>query len=279
MAVRKEDVAAGGPQKMLTMAELADKHELYEQSVQNVEEECLFITNTFKQIRGRAAQSFREDFCGTASACCEWVRTGAGRTAIGVDLDPEVLAWGLENRVGRLNDEEQSRMRLIQEDVLRVQTEKVDAVGAFNFSYFIFQRRDTMKEYFKTVYDSLKDDGIFFLDAFGGYEAFEEMKEKTKYKGFTYVWDQAHYYPVSGEMTCYIHFKFPDGSKMKKAFEYIWRLWTLPEISEMLAETGFKNPTVYWEGTDEDGDGDGVFTPDAKGEADAGWIAYIVAEK
>jgi hypothetical protein len=66
---------------------------------------------------------------------------------------------------------------------------------------------------------------------------------------------------------------------MKKAFTYVWRLWTLPEILEMLAETGFKNPTVYWEGTDEDGEGDGVFTPETKGEADAGWIAYLVAEK
>ena len=27
------------------------------------------------------------------------------------------------------------------------------------------------------------------------------------------------------------------------------------------------------------GEGDGVFTPEAKGEADAGWICYIVAEK
>jgi hypothetical protein len=66
---------------------------------------------------------------------------------------------------------------------------------------------------------------------------------------------------------------------MKKAFTYVWRLWTLPEILEMLTETGFKNSTVYWEGTDEDGDGDGVFTPEEKGEADAGWIAYLVAEK
>jgi hypothetical protein len=56
-------------------------------------------------------------------------------------------------------------------------------------------------------------------------------------------------------------------------------LWTLPEILEMLTETGFKNPTVYWEGTDEDGDGDGEFTPESQGEADAGWIAYLVAEK
>ena len=275
MAVRKEDVAVGGPQKMLTMAEMADKYELYEESVQNVEEECLFITNTFKQIRGRVAQSFREDFCGTASACCEWVRTGAGRTAIGVDLDPEVLAWGLENRVGRLDDEQRGRVRLIEDDVLRVKTERVDAVGAFNFSYFIFQTREKMKEYFRSVHDSLKDDGVFFLDAFGGYEAFEEMKEKTKYKGFTYVWDQAHYYPVTGEMQCYIHFKFPDGSRMKRAFEYNWRLWTLPEIKELLLESGFRNPTVYWEGTDDDGEGDGVFTPDDKGEADAGWMTAL----
>ena len=129
------------------------------------------------------------------------------------------------------------------------------------------------------MFEALKDDGIFFLDAFGGYEAFEEMKEKTKQDGFSYIWHQAKYYPVTGEILCHIHFKFPDGSKMKKAFTYDWRLWTLPEILELLAEAGFRKSTVYWEGTDEDGDGDGVFTPDEKGEADAGWIAYLVAEK
>jgi hypothetical protein len=80
-------------------------------------------------------------------------------------------------------------------------------------------------------------------------------------------------------MVCHIHFKFPDKSKMKKAFTYVWRLWSLPEIKEMLVEAGFHNPVVYWEGTDKDGDGDGVFTADEQGEADAGWIAYISAEK
>jgi SAM-dependent methyltransferase len=277
MAVRKEDVSVGG--RRPTMADLADRHELYEESVQNVEEECEFVATNFQKLRGRPARSFREDFCGTASACCEWVRNGTDRTAIGVDLDAEVLGWGLENRVGRLSAAQKARVQLIEENVLSVQTGKVDVVGAFNFSYFIFQQRELMKDYFRSVYDSLEDDGVFFLDAFGGYEAFEEMKEKTKYDEFTYVWEQATYYPISGEMTCYIHFKFPDGSKMKRAFEYTWRLWTLPEIVEMLSETGFRNPTVYWEGTDKDGDGDGVFKPDERGEADAGWIVYIIAEK
>jgi cyclopropane fatty-acyl-phospholipid synthase-like methyltransferase len=196
-----------------------------------------------------------------------------------VDIDSDVLDWGRKNRLSRLNAEQQARIRLIEANVLEVDTGKVDAVGAFNFSYWIFQTRAQMLEYFGKIRETLVDDGVFFLDAFGGYEAYEEMKEKTKYDDFTYVWEQASYSPVTGEMDCYIHFKFPDKSKLKKAFRYTWRLWSLPEITEMLSEAGFKNPTVYWEGTDEDGEGDGVFTPDERGEADAGWIAYIVAEK
>ena len=279
MAVRKQDITDETGQRAPTMAELADRHELYEESVQNVEEECSFVSKTFREQRNRPALSFREDFCGTASACCEWVGKDPQRVAVGVDIDHEVLSWGRDNRLNRLNDEQRSRIQLIESDVMTVNTERVDVVGAFNFSYFIFKQRSQLKTYFESVYRALKSDGIFFLDAFGGYEAFEEMKEKTKYDSFTYVWDQAKYYPVSGEMLCHIHFKFPDGSKIKKAFSYDWRLWTLPEIQEVLTEAGFRNVTVYWEGDDGDGGGNGEFTPDDKGDADAGWIAYITAEK
>lgn len=277
MAVRKQDISRG--RAAPTMADLADRHELYEASVQNVEEECEFVTKRFSEIRRRPALTFREDFCGTASAACEWVRQGPRHQAIGVDIDPDVLAWGREHRLNRLTDEQRSRMTLIESDVRTVTTEAVDVIGAFNFSYYLFKERAEMLRYFRTVYDALKDDGIFFLDAFGGYEAFEELKEKTKQKGFTYIWHQAKYYPVTGELICHIHFKFPDGSKMKKAFTYDWRLWTLPEILELLEEAGFRKSTVYWEGSDEDGEGNGIFTPEEKGEADAGWIAYLVAEK
>ena len=262
-----------------TLAEKADIHELYEQSVQDVEMEVEFLQKTFQELRGRKAYLFREDFCGTASACCQWVRQGRDYQAIGVDIDPSVLEWGRANRLGRLPAEDQARVRLLESDVMTVETPPVDLIAALNFSYFIFDTREKMRAYFRQAYEALKDDGILFLDMYGGPEAQEETKEKTKYKGFTYIWHQAEFHPVTHYVRCHINFKFPDGSKIKKAFSYEWRLWTPPEIRELLMEAGFSKATVYWEGEDEDGEGNGEFTPDERGEADLAWIAYVVAEK
>ncbi|GMR17261.1 MAG: hypothetical protein BMS9Abin32_333 [Gammaproteobacteria bacterium] len=262
-----------------TMAEQADIHELYEKSVQNVEHEIEFLQDTFGSIRGRKATLFREDFCGTASTSCQWVRQGEEYQAIGVDIDPAVLDWGRQHRLSRLPAADQARVQLLQSDVMAAATPAVDLLAAFNFSYFIFRTRDELREYFRKSFAALKDDGVFFLDMFGGPEAQEETREKTKQKGFTYIWHQAKFHPVTNFIRCHIHFKFPDGSKIKKAFTYEWRLWSAPEIREVLLEAGFKKATIYWEGEDEDGEGNGEFTPDEKGEADLAWIAYVVAEK
>ena len=178
----------------------------------------------------------------------------------------------------KILEDQQARIELIHDDVMSVTTEPVDVVLAMNFSYWLFKDRQSMVAYFRRVYDGLKLDGVFFLDACGGFEAFREMEESTEHEKFTYVWDQSHYNPITGDYTCKIHFRFKDGSKLKNAFVYHWRLWTLPEITEMLTEAGFE-PTVYWEGTDEEGDGDGVFTASTEGEADAGWIVYISGAK
>jgi len=262
-----------------TMAEQADIHDLYERSVQNVEHEIEFLQDTFRSIRGRTAYEFREDFCGTASASCQWVKQGDEYSAVGVDIEPSVLEWGRTNRLSRLAPADQARVQLLESDVMTAETSKVDLLAAFNFSYFIFDTRDVLRAYFRKSFEALKDDGLFFVDLFGGPEAQEETKEKTKHKGFTYVWHQAKFHPVSNHIRCHIHFKFPDGSRIKKAFTYEWRLWSAPEIRELLIEAGFSKATLYWEGEDEDGEGNGEFAPDEKGEADLAWIAYIVAEK
>ncbi|MEJ2761657.1 MAG: class I SAM-dependent methyltransferase [Gammaproteobacteria bacterium] len=261
-----------------TLAERSDKHDLYEQSVQCVDAEIDFVDGTFQSLRNRIPHTLREDFCGTTNTSCEWVRRRPDNLAYCVDLDADVLDWGRRNKIARLDPAAAARIHIHNDNVLTAAVEPVDIILAMNFSYWCFKTRDDMKAYFRRAREGLVDDGILFLDAFGGYEAFQELEESTKYDGFTYVWDQDKYNPITGETTCHIHFKFKDGSKIKNAFTYVWRLWTLPEIREILGESGFSS-TVYWEGTDEDGEGNGVFTPTEEGEADAGWIAYIVAEK
>ena len=94
------------------------------------------------------------------------------------------------------------------------------------------------------------------------------------------MWDQSDFDPVNRRATCYIHFRFPDGSKLKRAFKYVWRLYTIPEIREALADAGFDSSAAYWEGTDpESGEGDGVYTASERGEADEAWVCYIVGFK
>lgn len=270
----------GGKRKQKSLAERADRHDLYQKSVQDVVAEYSFVSRRFRKLRGRRAVRVREDFCGTANMCCEWVRRNRKNTAIGVDIDPAVLDWGRKHNLSSLKADARKRVTLLQEDVRSVQAPPVDVVLAMNFSYQLFRERPILREYFRSVRDSLVDDGVFFLDAYGGYEAYSEIREKRKCKGFKYIWDQASYNPINGDMRCHIHFTFPDGSKLKKAFTYEWRLWTLPELREILEEAGFSNIIVYWEGVDEKtGEGTGIYEPATVGDADPGWICFISAEK
>ena len=263
-----------------TMAERADRHALYEQAVQCVEHEIDFVDVEFKRLRGHRATRLREDFCGTANTSCEWVRRRPGNHAVGVDLDAEVLGWGKAHHVAGLTPAQRRRLTLIEGDVLKTGGEPVQILLAMNFSYWLFRERAQLRDYFKRARVNLADDGVFFLDCFGGYESFQVLKEHTEHRRFTYTWEHASYNPINGHFVCYIHFSFPDGSRLKQAFSYEWRLWTLPEIRELLVEAGFSRTTVYWQGWDEkDQTGSGDFTPVEVGEPDAGWICYIAAEK
>lgn len=263
-----------------TMAERSDRHVLYENSVQCVEAEIDFLDEAFQELRGRKATRLREDFCGTAAAACEWVRRRPRNHAIGVDLDPDVLEWGREHHVAKLGKAERGRLTLVNGDVTRVTTDPQDLVIAMNFSYWIFKERRTLINYFARVRRALADDGVFVLDCYGGHDSFKVLKERKYFDDYTYIWEQASYNPVDGHMCCNIHFKFKDGSRMDKAFTYDWRLWTMPELRDCLADAGFKKTVVYWQGWDEEtGDGDGNFTAVESADPDPGWIFYIAALK
>jgi SAM-dependent methyltransferase len=269
-----------GSKRPWRTAATSDRHELYELAVQNVEFEVDFIDRAWRSHRGRLASTLREDFCGTFAASVEWVARRPSNIAVAIDLDRSVLAWGRKRNLIKLPEAEHERLDIRHEDVMKERIEKVDCVVAMNFSYYIFKRRTQLIEYFRSVYGSLVRDGLFIIDAYGGSDSFREIEEERHLDGFTYVWDQNKYNPITGEVLNHIHFRFPDGSEMRKAFTYDWRLWTIAELQEALIEVGFKKTTVYWEGTNQKtGEGNGKFRPSTRGEACEGWIAYIVGER
>lgn len=267
-----------------SLASQADPLHLYGRAVQNPQADIDFITRVWGERRRRAARALREDFCGTALVCREWVLRHPHHEALGVDCDATVLAWARRHSLAGLSAHQRQRLELRQGDARAVRSDPMDLVLAMNFSYWLLMSRAELLAYFRAVHETLAEDGLFFLDAYGGYDAPRELVETRRIEDgcgepFTYVWEQADFDPISARMRCHIHFRFDDGSALERAFSYEWRLWTLPEIRELLAEAGFGRIDVYWQGWDAEGEPDGDFQPVARGTADAAWIAYLSAEK
>jgi len=261
-------------------AATADRHQLYTAAVQNVEGEIDFVDETYFALRGKHALRLREDFCGTAQTSCEWVRRRPINTAVGIDLDEPTLQWGRDHVLSQLTEEQRSRLELRNRDVRDPgrKGRDMDVILAMNFSYNALMVRADLLAYFKAARKSLAPGGLFIMDCYGGYESLMEQEERRACKGFTYVWEQVRYNPIDATLDTAIHFEFKDGTEMRNAFTYHWRLWTMAELRDLLAEAGFTKTTAYWEGDDGKGGGDGNFKPATEGDADASWIAYIVSE-
>lgn len=286
-------------------AKIADRHVLYQRAVQCVEAEIDFVDETFTKLRKRKARLLREDFCGTFHTSCEWVRRRKSNIAIGIDLDGPTLDWGRAHNLPKLSKEQRTRLHVHQGNVLDpVPPSLTRALGkpeiilAMNFSFWCFKQRSTMLAYFKAARAALAEDGIMFLDFYGGSDALRETRERRKvprvrkgeegyfppgptvYNGpYTYIWQQEKYNPITGDLSCNISFAFPDGSMMRRAFSYEWRLWLLSEMRDILAEAGFARTTIYWEGDDGKGGGDGNFIATGQGDAGLSNICYIAANK
>jgi hypothetical protein len=56
-------------------------------------------------------------------------------------------------------------------------------------------------------------------------------------------------------------------------------VWSLPELRDLFVEAGFKNVSVYWEGDDGEGGGNGIFRPTLRGEACESFVCYIAAQR
>ncbi len=253
-------------------ASSADPLHLYENSVQDTE----IVINLVDRIcreRGRdVAMSLREDFCGTGQLSVDWVLSHPKRTAVGLDIDRSTLDWAHRKNVSRLFDAS-DRIRLVERNVLDGTREVgFDVVAATNFSYFAFHERTSLVNYLRSARQALGEGGFLFLDVHGGPDSQFELEEVTDFDGFDYVWEQGMFDPINHRTMCRIHYRFPDGTELRNAFTYDWRVWTIPELKDALIEAEFQSVDVWWEREDED-------EPSAAATAEnlESWVAYLSA--
>lgn len=269
---------AVGASDGINMAESADPLTLYQRSVQAPEVDVHFFHRMFLDVFGRVPQRLREDFCGGAAVCCAWVETSEQQEAWGIDLDEDTLAWAKAHNLNQLSADQQSRIHLITGDVRTSASPLADIVCAQNFSYCVFHSRDELRNYFRKCREGLREQGLLVVDLFGGYESLEDDREDiTDHEDFYYVWEQHRYDPINARGIYKIHFRFPDDSALEDAFVYDWRLWTIPEVREVMLEAGFAHVDVYWE--DENPrthEGMGTYSRQTSGDSDPAWNAYIV---
>lgn len=255
-----------------------DKYFHYKQSVQNPKEEILFFKKTYRSFFKKPPRVFREDFCGTFYIGYEWVKEHPENKAIVVDKDRQPITYGKKHHFSKLTDSQKSRLKIYNTNVLNTKIPGADIISVNNFSYFIFKQRSILLKYFKNIKKVLSKQGLFIIDVVGGSDCCDENEEQVDHKDFIYYWEQKNFDPVSHQAQFYIHFKRKREKKREKVFSYDWRMWSLPELQDILKEAGFSAIYVYWEQSDSKGEGTGVFKKSLKGEACDTWIAYLVCK-
>jgi hypothetical protein len=197
-----------------------------------------------------------------------------------VDLDPKPLESGRKRHLAALTADQRKRVAVHRANVLQVKTEKVELIAACNFSFYIFKTRAQLRAYFEAARKALAPSGMLVLEMSGGPGFIERGKERRRVRDaegrpFQYTWDQQSYDPMSNFARYAIHFRLPDGSEARDAFTYDWRIWSIPEVRELLDEAGFSRSVVFWE-REVRGEGTGEYVPMKEGTNDFCWCAYVV---
>ncbi|XP_057955354.1 uncharacterized protein LOC131149184 [Malania oleifera] len=122
-----------------------------------------------------------------------------------------------------------------------------DIVCAFNYSSCCLHRRGDLILYFKHVLNALsKKGGIFVMDLYGGTSSECKLKLQRRFPHFTYIWEQAEFDIIQRRTRISLHYHLQKQQKrLRHAFSYSWRLWSLPEIKDCLEEVGFQS-VHFW---------------------------------
>ncbi|XVF69154.1 hypothetical protein PTKIN_Ptkin11bG0058100 [Pterospermum kingtungense] len=164
-----------------------------------------------------------------------------------------------------------------------------DIVCAFNYSCCCLHRRVELVLYFKHVLEALsKKGGIFVMDLSGGTSSEQSLRLQRRFPNFTYTWKQAEFDIIGHKTRISLYFHLQkQQKKLRHAFSYSWRLWSLLEIKDCLEEAGFQSvhfwlrkmpDTTEYRSTEGFGIGQDVKYEEVKSfQQEDTWNAYIVA--
>lgn len=241
--------------KISTMASTANINELYEMSVQNPLIEVTNLLMMHHHVHNNQNQRYiaplilREDFCGTALLCKAWLERNVLHRALGIDWDSSVLDYSKNTHFSNSCD----NIRLYCNDVLKHDPEygPVDIIASLNYSICYFHTRNSLLLYLSNIIRNnyLNPGGIFVCDLFGGaeYHDLEQPLIQTirSISNFKYIFEQKNLDILTNRINCSMHFKFRDGSTIKNAFQYDFRMWTFFELKEIFTDAGFTRVYIW----------------------------------
>ncbi len=221
------------------------------------------VVSFLRAVHGNQPSVLREDFCGTGAVSRRWVDEGARRgeawRATGVDLSPECLAHARE----AAPIEHAQQLRWLPLDCIREPVQDDDGCDVIfigNFSLGYIHTRDELIAYLLSCHKRLAKGnagfggGVLVCDLYGGPGAFALGTLERTHAGrgkevIKYLWRHEQADPCTAMVTNSISLRvLIDGDVVQdlpRAFVYEWRLWSLPELADVLRESGFGKAVIY----------------------------------
>lgn len=274
-----------------------DKHDLYERCVQSPEHllpmlcamhavgpassRCVARLSDTPRILG-------EDFAGTAALSYLWADADPANHAIAIDLDLDkdtLHRRPQHDRVTRIVGDVRDATTLNQQPGASA-AHACDILFVGNFSIGYLHTRAELLAYLVHARARLNPGGVFLCDTYGGESAFIPMlihRDHTAPDGrrIRYTWEQRDANPLTGMVTDVLHFEIDRAGMIEAefpdAFVYHWRLWSVPELLDAMAEAGFTATEVYDKSPDaEDEDGKALMLPmSGDGDVEDSFIVFV----
>ncbi len=251
-----------------------DRHWLYECCVQRPGAVVELLT----QAHGGSPLRLAEDFCGSAAVSRAWVGSDSRRTAVASDADAESLAIARLRSNAVAGCAERLRFALAQHgqdpgSMGAPASSRADVVFAGNFSIGELHDRASLLRYLRdcrerlgpedgggilacdtyggslaltpgvmvrTVVPETQDSGVLSTQSAGTSSGLERAAAPTRI--IRYAYEQVSADPHTGRVENHLHFDVIESGelicRLRSAFVYRWRLWSVPEIRDAMTEAG-----------------------------------------